>query len=182
VTSRPVRAQVLEYYLRLIPEADNARARVELLSPDDDSPRPLARKILERSELLARLAKLVPDPDPAFILPFNVRGFERDLALELDIPIYGIDHRFARYGTKTGARRLFESGSHTRRESTGCVAVPSWPTPSSRCVTRDRDSKEPSSSTTTQYPAMGTESSRCAIWRLRAPPRRRRLLTFACVA
>jgi hypothetical protein len=109
VTSRPVRAEVLEYYLRLIPEADDARARVELLSPDDDSPRPLARKILERSELLARLAKLVPDRDPAFILPFNVRGFERDLALELDIPIYGIDHRFARYGTKTGARRLFES-------------------------------------------------------------------------
>jgi len=109
VTSLPVRAEVLEYYLRLIPEADDARARVELLSPDDDSPRPLARKILEQSELLARLAKLVPDHDRAFILPFNVRGFERDLALALDIPIYGIDNRFARYGTKTGARRLFES-------------------------------------------------------------------------
>jgi hypothetical protein len=108
VTSRPVRAEVLEYYLRLIPEADDARSRVELLSPDDDSPRPLARKILERSELLARLAELVADDDRAFILPFNVRGFERDLALELDIPVYGIDHRFARYGTKTGARRLFE--------------------------------------------------------------------------
>ena len=63
VTSRPVRAEVLEYYLRLIPEADDARARVELLSPDDDSPRPLARKILEQAELLARLAKLVPEQE-----------------------------------------------------------------------------------------------------------------------
>jgi hypothetical protein len=109
VTSLPVRTEVLEYYLRLIPDADEARARVELLSPDDDSPRPLARKILERSDLLARLAELKPDRDRAFILPFNVRGFERDLAVALDVPIYGIDHRFARYGTKTGARRLFES-------------------------------------------------------------------------
>jgi hypothetical protein len=109
VTSLPVRAEVLEYYLRLIPDADEARARIELLSPDDDSPRPLARKILERSDLLARLAQLVPQSGRAFILPFNVRGFERDLALALDVPIYGIDHRFARYGTKTGARRLFES-------------------------------------------------------------------------
>jgi hypothetical protein len=33
VTSRPVRAEVLEYYLRLIPEAAEARSRVELLSP-----------------------------------------------------------------------------------------------------------------------------------------------------
>jgi hypothetical protein len=33
---------------------------------------------------------------------------ERDLALALDVPIYGIDHRFARYGTKTGATRVFE--------------------------------------------------------------------------
>jgi PGM1 C-terminal domain len=109
VTSLPVQAEVLEYYLRLIPDADEPRARIELLSPDDDSPRPLARKILERSDLLARLAELVPHSDRAFILPFNVRGCERDLALALDLPIYGIDHRFARYGTKTGARRLFES-------------------------------------------------------------------------
>lgn len=108
VTSLPVRTEVLEYYLGLIPEADEARARVELLSPDDDSPRPLARKILDRSDLLARLAELKPDRDRAFILAFNVRGFERDLALALDVPIYGVDHRFARYGTKTGARRLFE--------------------------------------------------------------------------
>jgi len=108
VTSLPVSAEVLEYYLRLIPDAVEARSRVHLLSPEDGSPRPLAQKILERPKLLAHLKELVPEGDRAFIMPFNVRGFERDLALELEVPIYGVDHRFDRYGTKTGARRLFE--------------------------------------------------------------------------
>jgi hypothetical protein len=108
VTSLLVPAEVLEYYLRLIPEAVEARFRVHLLSPEDGSPRPLAQKILERPKLLAELKELVPERDGAFIMPFNVRGFERDLALELEVPIYGVDHRFGRYGTKTGARRVFE--------------------------------------------------------------------------
>jgi hypothetical protein len=126
VTSLPIREDVLEYYLRLLPEAEEARARIDLLSPDDDSARPLAQKILERPELLARVAELVPDRARCFIVPFNVRDCERDLALELDIPIYGIDHRFARYGTKSGSRRLFASagvshplGANALRSSAG---------------------------------------------------------------
>jgi hypothetical protein len=107
VTSLRVPADVVEYYLRLIPEAVDARSRVRLLSPQDGSPRPLAQKILERPRLLADLKELLPDRDRAFILPFNVRGLERDLALELGVPIYGVDSRFHHHGTKTGARRAF---------------------------------------------------------------------------
>jgi hypothetical protein len=108
VTSLPVAADVVGYYLRLTPEPEDARTRVHLLSPGDDSARPLAQKILERPELLAALRELVLERHRAFIVPFNVREFERDLALALDVPIYGIDHRFARYGTKTGGRHVFE--------------------------------------------------------------------------
>ena len=108
VTCLPVRDEVVDYYLGLIP-AEDARARLHLLSPEDDSPRPLAQKILERPELLARLRELMPDRRGAFIMPFNVRDHERDLALELDVPIYGVDHRFARYGLKSGCRGLFAS-------------------------------------------------------------------------
>ena len=108
VTCLPVQREVLDYYLGLVP-AEDARTRIPLLSPEDDSPRPLAQKILERSDLLARLRGLVSDGRGDFIMPFNVRDHERDLALELDVPIYGVDHRFARYGIKSGCRRLFES-------------------------------------------------------------------------
>ena len=109
VTCLPVRDEVVDYYLGLIPAAEDARARIHLFSPEDDSPRPLAQKILERPQLLARLRELMPDRRGAFIMPFNVRDHERDLALELDVPIYGVDHRFARYGLKSGCRGLFAS-------------------------------------------------------------------------
>lgn len=109
ITCLPVQEEVVDYYVGLVPEAKDARARIHLLSPEDDSPRPLAQKVLERRDLLGRLRELLRHREGAFIMPFNVRGFERDLALELDVPIYGIDHRFARYGTKTGARQLFAS-------------------------------------------------------------------------
>ena len=108
VTCLPVRDEIVDYYLSLIPEAEDARGRIHLLSPDDDSARPLAQKILERPELLASLRALVSDRPGAFIMPFNVRELERDLAVELDVPIYGVDHRFARYGIKSGCRRVFE--------------------------------------------------------------------------
>lgn len=107
VTSLPVAADVVAYYLRLASEGDDARGRVHLLSPEDGSPRPLAQKILERPSLLAALRRLVTDRAHAFISPFNVRRFERDLALALDVPVYGVHDRFARYGTKTGARQVF---------------------------------------------------------------------------
>jgi hypothetical protein len=119
VTCLPVRGEPVDYYLGLIPEAEDARARIDLLSPEDASPRPLAQKILERPDLLARLRELVSDRRGVFIMPFNVRDAERDLALALGVPIYGVDHRFARHGLKTGCRRLFESAgvSHPLGES-----------------------------------------------------------------
>ena len=124
VTCLPVRDEVVDYYLGLVP-AEDARARLHLLSPEDASPRPLAQKILERPELLARLRDLIPDRRGAFIMPFNVRGHERDLALELDVPIYGVDHRFARHGIKSGCRELFASAgaSHPPGASGLCSAA-----------------------------------------------------------
>lgn len=107
VTSLPVPRSIVDYHLGLVPAAD-ARTRLHLLSPEDDSPRPLAQKILERPKLLARLRDLVPDRGGAFIMPYNVGDHERNLALELDVPIYGADHRFAAWGLKSGCRRLFE--------------------------------------------------------------------------
>jgi hypothetical protein len=91
-----------------------------LLSPEDDSPRPLAQKVLERPDLLASLHELVSGSRRAFIVPYNVRDLERDFALAHDVPVYRSDHRFARFGTKSGARRVFErAGFHTRSERVG---------------------------------------------------------------
>jgi hypothetical protein len=131
VTSLPVPKLIVDYYLGLIPEAQEPRARLTLLSVDDDSPRPLAQKILERPELLARLrSALAGREQGAFIMPFNVRELERELALTLAVPVYGIDHRYAEYGTKSGARRLFgelgvphPAGEHDLHERAAIAAA-----------------------------------------------------------
>jgi hypothetical protein len=41
------------------------------------------------------------------MIPFNTTTLERDLALALDIPMYGADPRFFPLGTKSGGRRIF---------------------------------------------------------------------------
>lgn len=107
VTSLPVQQRIVDYYLGLMPQVVDAQDRLHLLSPADDSPRPLAQKVLEHPELLTRLRALIPDRDRSFIAPYDVGDFERDLALALDVPIYGVDPRFARHGLKSGCRRLF---------------------------------------------------------------------------
>lgn len=123
VTSLPVPGAIVDYHLGLVPAAD-ARTRLHLLSPEDDSPRPLAQKILERPKLLARLRKLVPDRGGAFIMPFNVRDHERNLALELGVPIYGVDHRFAAWGLKSGCRRLFSDAGVSHPAGTSGLHSP----------------------------------------------------------
>ena len=107
VSSDAVPEQEVEYLLELGGAPGDARERLTMISVDDLSLRALAVKLLDRPDLLERIRGLAAT-DGSFIVPFNVREAERDVALALDVPIYGIDHRFARYGTKSGGRRLFE--------------------------------------------------------------------------
>lgn len=109
VTSQSILPTVVDYYLSLLPGVipSHARGRLHLVSADDDSPRPLTDKLLERPHLLDYLRSLIADPDRAHLVPFNTTWAERDLALALGIPIYGADPKLLPLGTKTGGRRLF---------------------------------------------------------------------------
>ncbi len=109
VTSQPVLPQVVDYWFGLVRELDTAeaRSRLFLVSAVDGSPRPLTAKLLDRPRLLARIRRLVVDPQLAIILPFMTREPEARLALELDIPIFGSNPRLWVLGSKSSARRLF---------------------------------------------------------------------------
>jgi hypothetical protein len=63
------------------------------VSTREASPRPLASKLLERPRLLRRVAGLVPDRELYHLIPFMTTPLERDVALALDIPLYGSDPR-----------------------------------------------------------------------------------------
>ncbi len=109
LSSEPILPSIIEYYLHLLPGVipSNARRRLFLVSPMDGSVRPLTEKLLERPRLLDHIRSLVDDPHRAHIVPFNTTELERELALRLDVPIYGPDPKHLFFGTKSGGRRLF---------------------------------------------------------------------------
>ena len=109
VTSMPIKPSIVEYYLALLPGVipSHAMARLTLVSIDDSSPRPLSKKLLDRPRLLKKIAALIPNRQRCHLIPYNATALERDIALILDIPMYGADPRLAHLGTKSGCRRLF---------------------------------------------------------------------------
>lgn len=109
ITSMPVAPIIVDYYLHLLPSVtvSNARKRLFMISPEDASPRPLVNKLLERPPLLKKICSLLSDSSPAHLVPFLTTDYERELALQLDIPMYAADPRFFAFGTKSGARRVF---------------------------------------------------------------------------
>jgi hypothetical protein len=108
VTSQPLNPAVVDYLLALIggiPTA-HARERLTLIACYDTSPRPLTEKILERPRLIQRIRDAI-DPEHAHMSVFTVSERERDLAVKLGIPLYGVDPKLLTLGTKSGSRRVF---------------------------------------------------------------------------
>jgi hypothetical protein len=109
VTSRTILPSIIDYYLDLLPGVipSHARQRLFLPSPMDGSARPLSEKLLERPRLIERIRSLIMDPDRAHLVPFNTTNREKELALQLGIPMYGADPKFFPLGTKSGCRKIF---------------------------------------------------------------------------
>jgi len=109
VTSRTILPSIIDYYLDLLPGVipSHARQRLFLPSPMDGSARPLSEKLLERPRLIERIRSLIMDPDRAHLIPFNTTNREKELALQLGIPMYGADPKFFPLGTKSGCRAIF---------------------------------------------------------------------------
>jgi PGM1 C-terminal domain len=109
VTGQRIRPIIVDYYLDLMPGviASHAKTRLFLPSPLDEAATPLTQKLLDRPRLLERIRSLIPDPNRAHLVPYNTTELERDLAVALDIPMYGADPRHFHFGTKSGCRKLF---------------------------------------------------------------------------
>ena len=109
VTSQAIHPSVVEYYLDMLPGVirSHAMRRLTLLSPYDDTARPLSMKLLERPRLLERVAAGIADKDRAHLVCYNTTYLERNLAIRLGIPLYGADPRHFSFGTKSGCRQLF---------------------------------------------------------------------------
>lgn len=110
VTSGPIQLLLIDYVLSLLPSEirEDARSRLFLVSARGAiAGLPLCRILLETPALVDRIRSLIPDRDRAHLVPFNATTDDRDLALELGIPMYAADPKFLPLGTKSGCRRLF---------------------------------------------------------------------------
>jgi PGM1 C-terminal domain len=113
LTSEPIPATVIDYYLSLLSgvPSGHARARLTLLSTHDATPVSLTRKLLDRPRLLARVRQAVGDPAQAHLSVFNASADEVSLAVALGIPLYACDPALGHWGTKSGSRRVFRAAA-----------------------------------------------------------------------
>ncbi|MEP7109240.1 MAG: peptide ligase PGM1-related protein [Ferruginibacter sp.] len=109
VSSMPIDPVIIDYYLHSLPGITgyHARERLTLLSCYDASSISLTEKILRRSRLIKRIKQSIRPGHVAHIACFNTTPYERTLAVELGIPIYGCDPSLIYCGTKSGSRRIF---------------------------------------------------------------------------
>lgn len=109
VTSSAIATSTIDYYLSLLPRRvrRNARSRLTLFALGDGSARPLSEKLLDRPRVLQRLRSVIGGWPACHLAPYNTTSSERDLAVALDIPMYGADPCHAYLGTKSGCRDLF---------------------------------------------------------------------------
>ncbi|TDO36415.1 hypothetical protein EV643_120147 [Kribbella sp. VKM Ac-2527] len=102
--------EFVDYYISLAPRSrrHSARARLRVLTVDDPTPRSIAAKLLDQSDLLDRLRASFAGR-PAFIEPWNVTGDEVEVARRLGAPINGTAPELWPLGYKSAGRRLFRA-------------------------------------------------------------------------
>ncbi len=109
VTSSPIASSIIDYYLSLLPRRirRHARARLCLVALGEPTTRPLSEKLLARPRVLERIRAWIGDPAGCYLSPYTTTRLDRDVAIELGVPIYGADPRFLYLGTKSGGRAVF---------------------------------------------------------------------------
>jgi hypothetical protein len=109
ITSQRIHPAVIDYYLHLLTgvPASHARRRLTLVETNDSSNVPLTQKLLDRPILLERVRRAIGDKSNAHLVCFNTTPLERTLAVQLGIPLYGLDPGLLHLGTKSGCRKIF---------------------------------------------------------------------------
>jgi hypothetical protein len=111
VTSTPIDASIVNYYLHLLPGVPefHASKRLHFVSMDDPSLVPLSKKILDRPWKLEEVRRSITYPRAAHMTVFNATAYERSLAVRLGIPLYACDPALSHLGNKSMSRALLRS-------------------------------------------------------------------------
>jgi hypothetical protein len=108
VTSTPIHPAAIDYMLSLISgiPSEHMRSRLTVVSLYDNSLLPLTCKLLQRPRVVDRIRRSIR-PEHGLMTCFTVSEAERSLAVELGVPLYGVDPELRWLGTKSGSRWAF---------------------------------------------------------------------------
>ncbi len=111
VSSSAIDPAIVDYYLRFLPDPDEARTRLALVDAGDPAIGSLSAKLLRDPPALDRLRAAVGTPPDrpasgAYMLPFNVTPAESELAAALGVPLLGPRPELVRLGSKSGSRQV----------------------------------------------------------------------------
>ena len=108
VSSREVSHDALSYYVHLLPDLPRDHiSRLRFVTCSNSAREPLAERLLRRPDTLLDLRRAIELTDDAYIECFASTEAERDLALMLNVPIYGPEPALNSYGLKSQSRLLF---------------------------------------------------------------------------
>jgi hypothetical protein len=105
VCSRRPEPAVVDHYVALTGDP-GVRHRLHIVEVADESPRPIAAKLLDRPDLLADVRGLVAGR-PAFLEPWNVTDLEVAVSEALGVPAFGTSPDLWHLGFKSAGRALF---------------------------------------------------------------------------
>ncbi|MDQ4144451.1 MAG: peptide ligase PGM1-related protein [Actinomycetota bacterium] len=105
VTSIEVDPEIVDYYLRFIPEVPDARDRLTMISVGDPAPSALTAKVLASDDTLQEIRAAIR-PGRGYVFPFNVTRLEAVFAQEIGLPLFGPHPDLVGLGSKSGSRRV----------------------------------------------------------------------------
>lgn len=109
VTSCALDPEIVNYYISLIPgkHQKTALQRLFLFSCSDESKRPLTEKILQQPLLIEQIRNAIINPAASHLSCFNSTVLEKNLAIQLEIPLYASHPDLLPLANKSGSRKIF---------------------------------------------------------------------------
>ena len=112
VTSEDFNTSLFDYYINLISskkkEVLDIQSRLIHISVKDNKFLSLTDKIIHSKKAIKDITSAISDKKSAALRCYNPTAAERELAIALDIPLFGSREKFDYVGTKSGSRKVFK--------------------------------------------------------------------------
>lgn len=108
ITSHSLHPSIIDYYLQLLPGIpfSHARERLLIFCTYDDSTKSLTEMVLDRPRLISRIRQALR-LDRSYMVCYNSTPLERELSVQLGVPLLALDPDLLYWGTKSGSREIF---------------------------------------------------------------------------